>query len=115
MSGTDQSPGEWSWTATRGDSLMATAFTIEQDGSPLVPSAAVAQVRESRSRSATKLLDLTCDIASNTVTVGDGDDLDDLTPGVYWWDLEITATGYASGLTVVGGSFRVLDDVTESA
>jgi len=47
------------------------------------------------------------------VTVGDGDDLDDVDPGVYWWDLQVTNASYPSGLTLISGTFQVLDDVSE--
>lgn len=113
MAGTNMSPGEWSWTATTGDSLTPTDFTITADGSPLTFTTAVAQIRSDRSTASTLVLELSVDIASNVVTVGDGDDLDGITPGVYWWSLEGTNTDYPSGLTVVAGTFEVLDDGTE--
>ena len=113
MPGSDQTPGEWPISATQGDSLIPTDFTLTADGSPLVPVTAIAQVRETKSRAATLVLALTCDIAANVVTVGDGDSLTAIEPGTFWCDLQITNTAYPSGLTVVGGNFRVVADVSE--
>ena len=113
MSGSDQTPGEWAISATQGDSLIPTDFTLTEDGSPLVPVSAIAQVRVAKSRTSTLVLALTCDLASNVVTVGDGDSLTSIASGTYFWDLQITNTTYPSGLTVVGGTFRVEADVSE--
>lgn len=88
-------------------------FTLTIDGLALTPTSAVAQVRSGPSRADTLILELTCDLASNVVTVGDGDDLDDVAAGVYWWDLQIINAAYPSGLTLIAGNFEVLDDISE--
>jgi hypothetical protein len=113
MAGSDLSPANWPIVRTRGDSMVAEEFTLTIDGLALTPTSAIAQVRESHSRSSTLVLDLSCDLAANVVTVGDGDDLDDVTPGVYWWDLQVTNASYPVGLTLIAGTFQVLDDVSE--
>jgi hypothetical protein len=113
MAGSDLSPANWPIVRTRGDSMLPEEFTLTIDGGALTPVSAIAQVRESHSRSSTLVLELSVDLATNVVTVGDGDDLDAVTPGVYWWDLQVTNAAYPSGLTIIAGTFQVLDDVSE--
>ena len=113
MAGSDLTPANWPIVRTRGDSMIPEEFTLTIDGIALTPTSAVAQVRAGRSRSDTLILELGCDLSSNTVTVGDGNSLDTIDVGLYWWDLQIINAAYPSGLTLVAGSFRVLDDVSE--
>jgi len=110
--GSNLTPADWPIVRTRGDSMIPEEFTLTIDGTALTPTSAIAQVRTARSRSATLVLELSVDLASNVVTVGDGDALDDVDPGVYWWDLQVNAS-YPSGLTLISGTFQVLDDVSE--
>ena len=112
MAGSDLSPADWPIVRTRGDSMVPEEFTLTIDGLDLDPASAIAQIRASRSRSSTLILELSTDITGNTVLVGDGDELD-VSPGVFWWDLQITNASYPSGLTLIAGTFQVLDDVSE--
>jgi len=73
----------------------------------------IAQVRESKSVGSPVVRALTATFVSNVVTVGAGDNLDGINPGIYHWSLQITNATYASGLTPVSGTFRVLSDSTE--
>lgn len=111
--GSNLTPADWPIVRTRGDSMIPEEFTLTIDGTALTPTSAIAQVRTARSRSATLVLELSVDLSTNVVTVGDGDDLDDVDPGVYWWDLQVTNASYPSGLTLISGTFQVLDDVSE--
>lgn len=113
MAGSDLTPAAWPIVRTRGDSMVPEEFTLSIDGGALEPVSAVAQVRAGKSRTATLILELTCDVAGAVVTVGDGDDLDSVDPGVYWWDLQMTNAAYPSGLTLIAGTFHVLEDVSE--
>ena len=113
-SGSDLTPADWPIVRTRGDSMVPEEFTLTIDGSALTPTSAIAQIREGRSRTTTLVLALSVDLSSNVVTVGDGDDLDDVDPGVYWWDLQVTNASYPSGLTLIAGTFQVLNDVSEA-
>ena len=110
--GSNLTPADWPIVRTRGDSMVPEEFTLTIDGTALTPTSAIAQVRTARSRSATLVIELSVDLSSNVVTVGDGDDLD-VDPGVYWWDLQVTNAAYPSGLTLISGTFHVLDDVSE--
>ena len=112
MAGSDLSPANWPIVRTRGDSMIPEEFTLSIDGGALTPVSAIAQVRASHSRTSTLILELSTDLSTNVVTVGDGDSLD-VAVGVYWWDLQITNAAYPSGLTLVAGTFQVLDDVSE--
>ena len=110
--GSNLTPADWPIVRTRGDSMVPEEFTLTIDGTALTPTSAIAQVRTARSRSATLVLELSIGLSTNVVTVGDGDDLD-VDPGVYWWDLQVTNASYPSGLTLISGTFQVLDDVSE--
>lgn len=110
MAGTDLLPADWPWSQTRGDTTVATAFTLERDDVAWNVDEAVAQVRERRARSSELVMELTTEIVGNVVTVGDGDSLEGVDPGTYYWDLQVTDGGEV--LTVVGGRFFVADDVT---
>lgn len=103
-------PAEVPWTCTQGDHTVATAFTLARDGSPWTVDSALAQVRASRSRTATLVLTLTTSVAGAVVTVGDGDSLAAIDPGVYYWDLQVTDD--SDILTLCGGTFQVLADVS---
>ena len=87
-------------------------MALVKDGSAWEPSSALAQVRESRSRTATLVKDLEAALDGSTLTFGDGVSLDDVDPGTYWWDVQVTD---ADGtLTIMGGTFTVLADVSDS-
>lgn len=107
----DLSPADVPWTVSRGDTTLKLDFTLARDGSPWTVDEALAQVRARRSRTSTLILELTTSVAGAVVSVGDGDDLSTVAPGVYHWDLQVTDG--AEVLTVAGGSFQVLDDVSE--
>lgn len=106
----DMTPAEVPWTCTRGDTTTEIEFTLERNGSPWNVDSALAQVRERRSRTSTLVLELTASVNGAVVSVGDGDDLAGVDPGVYWWDLEVVDG--TDRLTICGGTFQVLDDVT---
>lgn len=107
--GSNQSPARWPISATRGDALIVTDFTLDRDGVAWSVDSARAQVRTGPSRTAEVVLELTTTVAGAVVSVG-GDVLD-VAPGTWFWDLEVTDAGDA--LTVVAGTFEVLDDVTD--
>lgn len=97
---------------SQGDSTRAEVFTLTKDGSPWEPSSAIAHVRATRSRAATLIVDLTTSVSTNEVTVGDGVSLDAVDPGTYYWDLQVTDSD--GPLTIVGGTFTVLADVSDT-
>jgi hypothetical protein len=112
MASSNLTPADFPWTCTRGDHTVAVGFTLARDGSPWAVDSAIAQVRAERLRTSTKLLDLTTSIAGAVVTVGDGDSLASVASGVYYWDLQVTDNGDI--LTICGGTFEVLEDVSTS-
>ena len=105
-------PADFPWECTRGDHTVAVGFTLARDGVPWGVDSALAQVRESRSRESALVLTLSTSVAGAVVTVGDGDSLAAVDPGVYYWDLQVTDDGDV--LTIVGGTFQVLDDVSNT-
>ena len=109
MAGTDQRPADWPITATTGDTLMATDFTLSRDGSAWEVDEAIAQVRAARSRTSDEVIELTATVAGAVVTVGP-DSLEGIDPGVFYWDLQVVEG--TDVLTVVGGTFQVLSDVS---
>lgn len=102
----DLTPGTWNFTRTRGDVMAPTSFDVVVDGSPSTADP-VAQVRVSRSHTSELVLDLDATVDGSSIVVGEGVVLD-VDAGVFWWDLQV------DGLTVVGGVFRVLSDVSEA-
>jgi hypothetical protein len=109
MAGTDQRPADWPITATTGDTLIATDFTLERDGTPWEVDEAVAQVRVARSRTSDEVIELTASVSGAVVSVGP-DSLEGIDPGVYYWDAQVIDG--TDVLTVVGGTFQVLADVS---
>lgn len=101
----DLTPGRWNFTRTRGDVMRPTAFAVVIDDVPATTEP-LAQVRVSRSRTSELVLDLDATVDGANIVVGD-EVLLDVDPGLYWWDLQV------DDLTVVGGTFQVLDDVSE--
>jgi hypothetical protein len=106
----DMTPAEVPWTCTRGDTTTEIEFTLERNGVAWNVDSAVAQVRQRRNRTSTLVLALTTSVAGAVVSVGDGDSLAAVDPGVYYWDLEVVDG--TDRLTICGGTFQVLDDVT---
>lgn len=113
MASSNLAPANFPWTCTRGDHTVAVDFTLARDGSPWAVDAALAQVREGKSRSSTLVLTLTTSIAGAVVTVGDGDSLAAVSPGLYYWDLQVTDN--SDVLTLCGGTFEVLEDVSHTS
>jgi len=101
----DLTPGGWDFTRVRGDLMRPTTFTVVLDAAPAI-TAPVAQVRVRKDSGSTLVLDLDATVVGNNIVVGDGVALN-VDPGTYWWDLQV------SDLTVVAGTFRVLNDVSE--
>lgn len=97
---------------TQGDTTRPEVFALTKDGSPWEVDSAIAQVRESRSRTSTLVVTLGASVSTNEVTVGDGVSLDAVDPGTYWWDLQVTDSD--GPFTVVGGTFTVRADVSDS-
>lgn len=112
MASSNLTPADFPWTCSRGDHTVAVGFTLARDESPWAVDSALAQVRESKSHTSTLVLTLTTSIAGAVVTVGDGDSLASVDPGVYYWDLQVTDD--SDVLTVCGGTFQVLEDVSTS-
>jgi len=112
MASSNLTPADFPWTCTRGDHTVAVEFTLARDGSPWAVDSALAQVRESRSRTSTLVLTLTTSVAGAVVSVGDSDSLASVSPGVYYWDLQVTDN--SDILTIAGGTFEVLEDVSTS-
>lgn len=102
----DLGPAQWNFTRTRGDTMLGTTFDVIIDGDPMDITEAVAQVRVARNHESELVLDLDATETGSEVLVGDGVELD-VEPGRYYWDLQV------NGLTVVGGAFNVLPDVSE--
>lgn len=109
MAQSNLTPADFPWICTRGDHTVAVEFTLARDGSPWTVDSALAQVRASKSRTSTLVLDLDASVAGAVVTVGDGVELD-CDPEVYYWDLQVTDG--TDVLTIAGGTFQVLDDVS---
>jgi hypothetical protein len=112
MARSNLAPADFPWTCTQGDHTVAIDFTLARDGSPWEVDSALAQVREDKSRSSTLVLTLTTSIAGAVVTVGDGDSLASVSPGIYHWDLQVTDN--SDVLTICGGTFEVLNDVSNA-
>lgn len=103
----DLTPARWNFTRTRGDVMKPTTFRdIKVNGTPVNIDVALAQVRAARDRDSPLILDLNPEPSGDQVVVGDGVELD-AEPGTYWWDLQI------DDLTIVYGTFRLLNDVSE--
>lgn len=110
----DLSPGSWDCIRTAGDTDPGETFALTVNGDEFEIDEAIAQVRTSRSRTADVVLDRTCGVSGNEVTVGAGDEIPD-EQGAHWWDLQVSGTvggGPFGPITVVGGVFRVLADVS---
>ena len=85
--------------------MPGTSFALVIDDPPAT-AAPLAQVKASKSNTAAVVLDLDATVSGNNIVVGEDVDLD-VDPGVYYWDLEV------DDLTVIGGTFQILDDVSE--
>lgn len=110
----DLTPPAWNMTRTANDSMVPVTFgDIVIDGAPAVITDAVAQVRVAKSSTSTLVLDLEATHTADSVTVGDNVTLDDIAAGVYHWDCQVVTDDYPYGVTIVGGTFRVLNDVSE--
>lgn len=111
----DLSPGVWPIVRSRGDGFTPTAFSVEVDDIPVVVTGALAQVRRRRDRTSTLIFTPTIDLSGNVVTVGDYETLEPIAAGSYWWDLQVwDGVRWAADrpLTLVGGPFRLVEDVT---
>lgn len=111
----DLSPGVWPIVRSRGDGFTPTAFSVEVDDIPVAVTGALAQVRRRRDRTSTLIFTPTIDLSGNVVTVGDYETLEPIAAGSYWWDLQVwDGTRWTADrpLTLVGGSFRLVEDVT---
>lgn len=97
---------------TQGDTVWEETIALVKDGSAWEPDTALAQVRESKSRTATLVKDLSASLDGSDLSFGDGVSLDDVDPGTYWWDVQVTDTD--GTLTIMGGTFTVLADVSDS-
>lgn len=114
MAGSKLGRGDWSIVRTRGDAMTPERFAITIDGAPMVVAGSRAQIRDRGTRDATLVATLTTSQTGNQVTVGAGDTLD-YPSRVYWWDLEVwddASYTSAAPLTIVGGKFQLLEDVT---
>jgi hypothetical protein len=112
MASSNLSPADFPWTCTRGDDTVAVNFTLARDGSPWTVDSALAQVRAERLRTSTLIFTLTTSVSGAVVTVGNGDSLAAVASGVYYWDLQVTDN--SDVLTLVSGTFEVLEDVSTS-
>lgn len=108
----DLSPADYPMIRSQGDTVWEESVALVKDGVAWEPTSALAQVREERSRASTLVVDLSASLDGSTLTFGDGVSLDDVDPGTYWWDVQVTD---ADGtLTIMGGTFTVLADVSDS-
>lgn len=108
----DLSPANYPMIRSQGDTVWEESVALVKDGSAWEPDSALAQVRESRSRTATLVVDLGASLSTSTLTFGDGVSLDAVDPGVYYWDVQVTDS--IGTLTIMGGTFTVLADVSDS-
>lgn len=108
----DFTPADVRVVVTQGDVLREITLTLTlEDGSPWNLSAVQdALVREGQSRSSTLVLTIPASVSGNVVTLGPVSI--PATPGVHWWDCEVEDSDGA--LTIVGGSFRILEDVSHA-
>lgn len=107
----DFTPADVRVTVTQGDVLREITLTCTlEDGSPWnLSGVRDAQVRRRRARSSEVVLTVPATVAGNVVTLGPVAIPAD--PGVWWWDCEVADTDGA--LTIVAGSFRILEDITD--
>lgn len=106
----DFAPADVRVTVTQGDVWRETTLTLTlEDGSAWnLASVEDAQVRERQSRSSDLILTVPATVSGNVVTLGPV--TIPATPGVFWWDVQVADADGA--LTIAGGPFRILEDVT---
>lgn len=116
MAGTDLQPVDWPVRCTQGDILPVESVAVAREVGGVETAAtltsAVAQVRETRDRSSTLVLDLSASVSGDDVSWG-GVSVP-LEPGTWWWDLHVVGTvgAVTLNLTILGGSFRIDRDVS---
>lgn len=98
------SPAKANITVTQGDLSEVWSVELLRDDVPIVPTERIAQVRTHKNRSSALLLDLEPTSSGNVVTFPSVEI--DVTPGTYYWDLQV------DNLTVLSGTYRVLADVS---
>lgn len=117
MAGTDLQPADWPVRCTQGDLLpvetRSVARVVAGVSTAATLTSAVAQVRQRRDRSSTLVLDLDASVSGDEVSWGGV--AVPLSPGSWWWDLQVTGTFGAAAfdLTVLAGSFVIARDVSD--
>lgn len=115
---TKMSPSDWPITVSAGDGLVPTEFSVtERNERDIQVQQASAQVRRERSRDASEVMELTVDVTDNVVTIGAWEEIP-YDPGDWWWDLQVSGTlddAPFGPLTIVGGVFSILTDVTHES
>lgn len=112
----DLAPADVSIRCTQGDRLEVFTVGIVRERGGVETAAtvtsAVAQVRRSRDRSADLVVDLAPSWSGSSVTFG-GVSVP-TTPGVWWWDMQVTGSFGADpfDLTVLAGSVSIGRDVS---
>lgn len=116
MAGTQVGPVSWPVVCTQGDLLpvetRSVARVVAGVSTAATLTAAVAQARQRRDRDSTLVVDLNATVSGDEVSWG-GVTVP-LTPGSWWWDLQITGTFGATAFdqTVLAGSFVIARDVS---
>lgn len=117
MAGTQVGPLSWPVTCTQGDLLpvetRSVARVVAGVSTAATLTSAVAQVRQRRDRASTLVVDLNASVSGDEVSWG-GVRVP-LSPGTWWWDLQVTGAFGAAAfdLTVLAGSFVVGRDVSD--
>ncbi len=117
MAGTQVGPVSWPVVCTQGDTLpvetRSVARVVAGVSTAATLTSAVAQVRQRRDRASTLVVDLNAQVSGDEVSWG-GVTVP-LTPGAWWWDLQVAGTFGASAfdLTVLAGSFTIGRDVSD--
>lgn len=117
MAGTQVGPVSWPVVCTQGDTLpvetRSVARVVAGVSTAATLTSAVAQVRQRRDRDSTLVVDLSASVSGDEVSWGGV--AVPLTPGSWWWDLQVTGTFGATAfdLTVLAGSFVIGRDVSD--
>lgn len=111
----DLSPAPLAIKVTQGDRLERFTVDVVRDvdgvETAAVVTGVVAQVRRARDRSSELVVDLAPSFSGSTVTFGGV--VVPASPGVWWWDMQVTGSfgGDPFDLTLLAGSVSIGKDV----